>query len=301
MPAVKVAIVDVGSNSVRLLVASVKRGDVTAAPPRPRLRASRRRRVRPRPHRRGEARGDSASRVDASRGSRGRRAPSGSRRSSPLPAGSRRTATSSSRSSPTRRMRPVVVLTADDEGRLAWEGAVARMEDPPDVVAVVDLGGGSCELAVGTPRLGPAWVRSVDAGALRVTRAFLGGDPPSAKRIAKAEREMHGAPRELRPAAPGRGARGRRYRPRDRAHRRAQLRARRARGARGQAREEAGGEADRAPRDHARARGDAARRDARARRDCARGLEVRLRGRPRRAPRGRCARAGARQRRAAVA
>jgi exopolyphosphatase/pppGpp-phosphohydrolase len=36
---------------------------------------------------------------------------------------------------------PVIVLTREVEGRLAWEGAVARMEDPPEVVAVVDLGG----------------------------------------------------------------------------------------------------------------------------------------------------------------
>ena len=67
----------------------------------------------------------------------------------------------------------VVVLGAEDEGRLAWEGAVARLPDPPDVVAAVDLGGGSCEIAVGTPILGPAWVRSFEAGALRVTRALL--------------------------------------------------------------------------------------------------------------------------------
>jgi exopolyphosphatase / guanosine-5'-triphosphate,3'-diphosphate pyrophosphatase len=96
----------------------------------------------------------------------------------------------------------VVQLTADDEGRLAWEGAVARMEDPPAVVAVVDLGGGSCELAVGTPRRGPAWVRSVDAGALRVTRAFLGGDPPSAKRIAKARREIRALLESFDPPRP---------------------------------------------------------------------------------------------------
>jgi exopolyphosphatase/guanosine-5'-triphosphate,3'-diphosphate pyrophosphatase len=81
---------------------------------------------------------------------------------------------------------PVVVLLGEDEGRLAWEGAVARMTDPPEVVAVADLGGGSCELAVGTPALGPAWVRSLDLGALRVTREYLDGNPPSAERVALA-------------------------------------------------------------------------------------------------------------------
>jgi exopolyphosphatase/guanosine-5'-triphosphate,3'-diphosphate pyrophosphatase len=85
---------------------------------------------------------------------------------------------------------PVVVLSAEDEGCLAWEGAIARLETPPEVVAVVDLGGGSCELAVGTPRLGPVWVRSFDAGALRVTRAFLEGDPPSEKGIERARAEI---------------------------------------------------------------------------------------------------------------
>jgi len=86
---------------------------------------------------------------------------------------------------------PVAVLTGADEGRLAWEGAVARMEDPPEVVAVADLGGGSCELAVGTPALGPAWVRSLDAGALRITRTYLGGNPPSAGSVERARHEIH--------------------------------------------------------------------------------------------------------------
>ena len=85
---------------------------------------------------------------------------------------------------------PVVVLTADEEGRLAWEGAVSRMDDPPEVVGVVDLGGGSCEVAVGTTSHGPAWVDSREAGALRVTRAFLDEPHPSAEAIAIARREV---------------------------------------------------------------------------------------------------------------
>jgi len=85
---------------------------------------------------------------------------------------------------------PVIVLTGEEEGRLAWEGAVARVDDPPETIAVVDLGGGSCELAVGTPSGGPSWVRSLDAGALRMTRTFLAGDPPSRKRVQRARDEI---------------------------------------------------------------------------------------------------------------
>jgi exopolyphosphatase/guanosine-5'-triphosphate,3'-diphosphate pyrophosphatase len=71
---------------------------------------------------------------------------------------------------------PVTVLSAEDEGRLAWEGAVASLSDPPSTVAVVDLGGGSCEVAVGSIEGGPTWVASHDAGALRVTSALLRGE-----------------------------------------------------------------------------------------------------------------------------
>jgi exopolyphosphatase/guanosine-5'-triphosphate,3'-diphosphate pyrophosphatase len=85
---------------------------------------------------------------------------------------------------------PVVRLSAEDEGRLAWEGAVARRPEPPEVVAAVDLGGGSCEIAVGTPNLGPAWIRSFEAGALRVTRAFLPENPVTRSDLRRARFEI---------------------------------------------------------------------------------------------------------------
>jgi exopolyphosphatase / guanosine-5'-triphosphate,3'-diphosphate pyrophosphatase len=85
---------------------------------------------------------------------------------------------------------PVVSLDAREEGCLAWEGAIAGLDEPPEVVGVVDLGGGSCELAIGTPLLGPAWVESFEAGGLRVTEEFLGGDPPAAEAIAAARMKI---------------------------------------------------------------------------------------------------------------
>ncbi len=79
---------------------------------------------------------------------------------------------------------PVRVLTAESEGRLAYDGAVARAaRDLPEVVAVVDVGGGSTEIVVGTPQLGAAWIRSADLGSLRLTRAHLADDPPSGAQI----------------------------------------------------------------------------------------------------------------------
>jgi exopolyphosphatase / guanosine-5'-triphosphate,3'-diphosphate pyrophosphatase len=97
---------------------------------------------------------------------------------------------------------PVVVLSSDEEGRLAWEGAVSRLDDPPEIVAVVDLGGGSCELAVGTPTLGPAWVRSIEAGALRVTRAYLSDDLPAATQLERARHAIRLLVAELEPPRP---------------------------------------------------------------------------------------------------
>ena len=96
----------------------------------------------------------------------------------------------------------VVQLTGDDEGRLAWEGAVARIDDPPETVAVADLGGGSCELAVGTTEVGPDWVQSIDMGALRVTRTFFGGSSPTSEQGLAARREIRRLVQKLDPPPP---------------------------------------------------------------------------------------------------
>lgn len=97
---------------------------------------------------------------------------------------------------------PVVLLSAEDEGRLAWEGAVSRMKAAPRRVAVVDLGGGSFELAIGEPGVGPEWVESRDAGALRVTRAFLPDARPSPDLVAEAREDVHRVLADLEPPRP---------------------------------------------------------------------------------------------------
>jgi exopolyphosphatase / guanosine-5'-triphosphate,3'-diphosphate pyrophosphatase len=81
---------------------------------------------------------------------------------------------------------PVRVLTPDEEGRLAFSGAVHGMELEGESVGVCDVGGGSTEIVVGSRSGEPAWVRSVDVGALRLTGRLLDRDPPSPKELALA-------------------------------------------------------------------------------------------------------------------
>ena len=85
---------------------------------------------------------------------------------------------------------PVRVLSADEEGRLAFAGAVAASWTLPSSVAVCDVGGGSTEVVVGTVEGGPAWSRSLDIGAVRLTQRFLGDDPPGRRALAAAREEM---------------------------------------------------------------------------------------------------------------
>jgi exopolyphosphatase/guanosine-5'-triphosphate,3'-diphosphate pyrophosphatase len=97
---------------------------------------------------------------------------------------------------------PARVLSADDEGRLAYDGAVARAEDLPEVVAVVDVGGGSSEIVVGTPLLGGAWVRSLTTGSLHLTRLFLHADPPTATELRQARNIVRAALDGVEPPRP---------------------------------------------------------------------------------------------------
>jgi exopolyphosphatase/guanosine-5'-triphosphate,3'-diphosphate pyrophosphatase len=88
---------------------------------------------------------------------------------------------------------PVRVLSAENEGRLAYEGAAAGLSRLPRTLAVCDVGGGSTEIVTGVHTGGPVWLRSIDLGAVRLTRRLLVSDPPSEKALERARVEIEDA------------------------------------------------------------------------------------------------------------
>lgn len=86
---------------------------------------------------------------------------------------------------------PARVLSAIEEGTLAFAGAIAAADPAARrMVAVVDVGGGSAQVVVGTRRDGPVWARSIDVGSQRLTSRLFASDPPGAQAMAAAGGEV---------------------------------------------------------------------------------------------------------------
>jgi exopolyphosphatase/guanosine-5'-triphosphate,3'-diphosphate pyrophosphatase len=92
------------------------------------------------------------------------------------------------------------VLTGEEEARLSFTGATAELAgdgsvDPPCLV--VDIGGGSTEFVLGRPGApgGPASEAavSVDIGCVRMTERHLRTDPPAPGEIARATADIDAA------------------------------------------------------------------------------------------------------------
>jgi exopolyphosphatase / guanosine-5'-triphosphate,3'-diphosphate pyrophosphatase len=81
------------------------------------------------------------------------------------------------------------VISGDEEAQLAFTGAVGDLDPADGPFVVVDIGGGSTELVVGTLETGGATVRaarSVNIGSVRITERCLPGDPPGPDEVAQA-------------------------------------------------------------------------------------------------------------------
>jgi exopolyphosphatase/guanosine-5'-triphosphate,3'-diphosphate pyrophosphatase len=94
------------------------------------------------------------------------------------------------------------VLTREEEARLAFEGALAGVVRK-GAVAVCDVGGGSAQVAIGTVEHGPSWLRSIDLGSLRLSARIPHSDPPGKKELAALRSEARAAVAALTPPLPG--------------------------------------------------------------------------------------------------
>lgn len=89
---------------------------------------------------------------------------------------------------------PVEVLSGEEEARLAFSGATASLAvDGVGSVLVADVGGGSTELAWGAPGGTPTWWTSLSIGSSALAEAHLHSDPPTAAELDAARVEAAAA------------------------------------------------------------------------------------------------------------
>lgn len=97
------------------------------------------------------------------------------------------------------------VVTGDEEARLSFAGAVRGLPstaEPPYLV--VDIGGGSTEFVLGRSTVEHAV--SVDIGCVRMTERHLHADPPAPAEVVAAEADIRAAVDRALSAVPGHGA-----------------------------------------------------------------------------------------------
>jgi exopolyphosphatase/guanosine-5'-triphosphate,3'-diphosphate pyrophosphatase len=97
------------------------------------------------------------------------------------------------------------VVAGDEEARLSFAGAVHGLPTGcPAPYLVVDIGGGSTEFVTGERSVDHAI--SMDIGCVRMTERHLVSDPPTAAEIAGAERDITAATRHAVNVVSGRSA-----------------------------------------------------------------------------------------------
>jgi exopolyphosphatase/guanosine-5'-triphosphate,3'-diphosphate pyrophosphatase len=95
------------------------------------------------------------------------------------------------------------VLTGEEEARLTFLGALAMVPHLAEA-CVLDLGGGSTEVAAGRRGAGPAFRLSLDVGSVRLTERFFPSLPPPAAAVRAAAAAVDAALARV-PAAAVRG------------------------------------------------------------------------------------------------
>jgi exopolyphosphatase/guanosine-5'-triphosphate,3'-diphosphate pyrophosphatase len=92
------------------------------------------------------------------------------------------------------------VLTGEEEARLAFVGATRTMLEPAEgAVAVIDVGGGSSEIAIGESGGRMEWTESFRIGSGFLADSYLRSDPPSVDELEKIRRHVAGTLEGLEP------------------------------------------------------------------------------------------------------
>jgi len=101
----------------------------------------------------------------------------------------------------------VEIVSGEDEARLAFRGAAAMLDSESlsgsDRLGVLDVGGGSCEVVVGTAPDRVEWWASVAIGSGSLTDHCLHNDPPTSAELDAGRREIAAALAGLAPPCPG--------------------------------------------------------------------------------------------------
>src|SRR5512139_1316939 len=87
------------------------------------------------------------------------------------------------------------VVTGAEEAQLSYDGATRGLAGAglPDPVLVVDIGGGSTELILGDGHGHVRAAQSLDIGSVRMTERHLRHDPPTREEVAEASRAIASA------------------------------------------------------------------------------------------------------------
>ena len=94
----------------------------------------------------------------------------------------------------------VEILSGEQEARLAFIGAARALESAPDgPLGVVDVGGGSCELVVGSVPDTVLWWASLPLGSGDIAADYLDADPPSSEAFLRARLRIAEGLRDVEP------------------------------------------------------------------------------------------------------
>jgi exopolyphosphatase/guanosine-5'-triphosphate,3'-diphosphate pyrophosphatase len=81
-------------------------------------------------------------------------------------------------------------IPGGEEARLTFLGATSALASDGDPTLVLDIGGGSTEFVVGHPRTEPDFHVSTELGSVRQTERHLRDDPPSADQLERLRQEV---------------------------------------------------------------------------------------------------------------